>query len=271
MPYCRNCGAVLEENASFCPKCGTSVPMRPVERTERVARERRPISPLTIWAIAGLVVVVVVALIAIPLLLGGFLPFGQVVGSGNVRTENRNFSDFTVVEVSSGFQVQVTQASSYTVSITADDNIFNYIEVTKTGSALIIRLRPGFSFQTTTLRALITMPDLEALQFSGGTRGTVSEFVMSHDFRVELSGGSSVTMEGEANNLVANASGGSNMDLSDFHVANAQIVFSGGSRGTINLSGRLDADLSGGSRLFYIGNPTLGSINTSGGSTVSPA
>jgi hypothetical protein len=100
--------------------------------------------------------------------------------------------------------------------------------------------------------------------------GTVVGFVLSHDFRVELSGGSSLGMHGTANDLVAISSGGSSLDLSDFAVNNTQIEFSGGSQGTINLSGRLDANLSGGSRLFYIGNPTLGDINTSGGSTISP-
>jgi len=51
-------------------------------------------------------------------------------------------------------------------------------------------------------------------------------------------------------------------------VVNADVSLSGGSRATINLDGRLDADLSGGSNLLYIGDPTMGDINTSGGSTV---
>jgi hypothetical protein len=42
----------------------------------------------------------------------------------------------------------------------------------------------------------------------------------------------------------------------------------GGSTGTINVCGRLDADLSGGSSLVYAGNPALGTIITSGLSTI---
>jgi len=49
----------------------------------------------------------------------------------------------------------------------------------------------------------------------------------------------------------------------------AEINLSGASDATINASGRLDGDLSGASKLSYVGNPTLGSINTSGGSTIS--
>ena len=163
-------------------------------------------SPWIIALIAVLAFVVLAAIISIPLLLGGLFPFTRVVGSGNLRTQQEALSDFTIVDVGSGFKVTITQASSYSVSITADDNIFDYIQVTKTSDTLSIRLESGVSFQTSTLKAEITMPDLEQLQFSGGVTGTATGFVMSHDFKAELSGGSILTMDGEANNLTAECS-----------------------------------------------------------------
>jgi len=51
-------------------------------------------------------------------------------------------------------------------------------------------------------------------------------------------------------------------------VGNANIILSGASDGTINLDGRLDADLSGASTLEYIGEPTLGSLDISGASNL---
>jgi len=44
---------------------------------------------------------------------------------------------------------------------------------------------------------------------------------------------------------------------------------SGASDATVNASGRLDGNLSGASRIIYMGNPTLGSVSASGGSTIS--
>jgi len=84
-------------------------------------------SPFTIAGIVVLVFVVVLALIAVPLLLGGIIPVGRVVGSGNVRTQEENYRDFLIVEVGSGFKVQITQAYSYSIRVTADDNLFSYI------------------------------------------------------------------------------------------------------------------------------------------------
>ena len=267
LTYCRKCGAELEENAQFCSKCGTPVAARMPERLGQAGRKRGPLSP---WAIAGIavaVVALVVAVVMIPFLLGGWFPFTRVVGSGNLSTQEEFLSGFVSVDVGSGFQVNIVKGS-YRVLITADDNLFDYIQVVKTGETLVIGLEPGVSFQTLTLRAEISMPDLEALQFSGGVTGNATDFVLSHDFDVELSGGSILEMQGEAANLSLLCSGGSNAELSELVVGDADVELSGGSQGTINLDGTLNADLSGGSHLFYIGNPTLGAVSTSGGSEI---
>ena len=51
-------------------------------------------------------------------------------------------------------------------------------------------------------------------------------------------------------------------------VVDANVEMSGGGRATVNPSGRLDVNASGGSHVYYVGNPTLGDIDTSGGSSV---
>jgi hypothetical protein len=53
-------------------------------------------------------------------------------------------------------------------------------------------------------------------------------------------------------------------------VVNADIDASGGSQVTVNVSGTLNVDASGGSQISYSGNPTLGTIDTSGGAQVRP-
>ena len=85
---------------------------------------------------------------------------------------------------------------------------------------------------------------------------------------VELSGGSFVEAVGSAADLTVDASGGSTLDLEAFPVHDADLGYSGGSSGTVSLDGTLNADLSGASRLRYVGNPTLGDIDTSGASSI---
>ena len=214
--------------------------------------------------------------------------FGAVTGSGSLSTEEKSFSGFTKVEASHGFQLEITSSSTFSIEITADDNVHKYIDVDKDGDRLRIRLELGRSYNSVTLKAKITMPDLYDIDLSGGSRTSITGFSSSHDLRVELSGGSRVTgditagdadfdlsggsqvdLEGSAGELAVNGSGGSQLDLESFSVDNANINLSGGSRAIVNVTGTLDVNLSGGSRVEYIGEPTLGDIDLSGDSTVS--
>ena len=169
-------------------------------------------------------------------------------------------------------------------------------------------MEPGYVYTQATQRAVIHLPDLERLELSGASRGKVRDFTSSHhlgiqvsgasemdisgvssgdvtlkisgasqvsgsfamtDADFELSGASSVSLEGTASDIILDLSGASTADLSDFRVDNAQVDLSGASNVTVNASGRLSGDLSGASRLEYVGNPTLGDISASGGSSVS--
>ena len=213
---------------------------------------------------------------------------GGLIGSGNLETEEYAFTDFTEVEIGSAFEFEIDQSSSYSISVTADDNVMEYVQVSQDGQTLKIGLRRFISIGPVTLRASVTMPQLHGLTASGASRGTISDFSSTEDLEIKVSGASRVTgdiaagdvefgisgastiqLEGSANNMDATASGASHFNLDDFIVNNADVNFSGASSGTVNLNGRLDANLSGASTLWYIGEPTMGDINTSGASTVS--
>jgi len=246
-------------------------------------------------------IVTAVAVICTVLSLRGWP--GSLVGSGNLETEEYAFTDFSRIEISSAFEFEIEQSSSYSINITADDNVMEYIRVSKDGQTLKIGLRTGLRIGSitlsigpgifpipgsVTLRASVTMPQLNGLTVSGASRGTVSGFSSTEDLDITVSGASSVTgdiiagnvdfgisgastiqLGGSANDIDANVSGASRLNLDDFTVNNADVNFSGASSGTVNLSGRLDANLSGASTLWYIGEPTSTDINTSGASTVS--
>jgi len=205
----------------------------------------------------------VIVLIGLLILSGVIL-----IDSGKIQTQQKNLSDFTIINIQSGFQAQINEGDSYSVSITADSNVINRIDVSQTGNTLTIGLQLASIFNIGTLKAQITMPDLQEIHLSGGANANVAGFVLAHDFSVSESGGSTLKIEGQANGLSASCSGGSGLQLSELKVDTATITMRGGSTGTINVSGRLDADLSGGSSLVYAGNPTLGTIITSGLSTI---
>ena len=247
-------------------------------------------------------------------------------GSGNLETRQYDFTDFTKVEIGSAFDYEIERSNTYSISITADDNMFEHIEVTRQGDTLEIDLKPFLHFGSVTLEATITMPELHGLDSSGATRGTVTGFNSNNDLDLVVSGASKVNfvdittgdiegnisgaskfegklttgnidmeisgasdvdcelkagdvdlnvsgatrveISGSGNYILVDASGASRIRLGDYSVINADISMSGASSCNIDVSGRIDIDLSGASRLEYTGRPVIGSISLSGGSQV---
>jgi hypothetical protein len=206
-----------------------------------------------------------------------------------------NFIDFTAVEVGWAFNVIITQSSSYSVLITAEEKEFDDMQVTKTRDMLKIGCKldlfkglPVKSILPKMRTAEITMPELYKINLSGATRSTVKGFKSSHnlviglsgtsslemldmsvgDVRIDLSGASNVKAKGVAKDLHITASGASRVDFSEFPLHDANVNLSGASGAIVNLDGVLDANLSGASHVKYLGQPTIRNIQTSGGSKI---
>jgi hypothetical protein len=237
---------------------------------------------------AVVIIAIVVAVVAIctMLILKGWP--GVLIGSGNLETEQYAFANFTRVEISSAFEFEIKQSGSYSINVTADDNVIDYVQVSQDGQTLKIRVGGApTSFRSVTLKALVTMPQLGGLTVSGASRGIVSNFncteavsiavsgasrvtgdITAGDIGFDVSGASTVQLEGSADDMIAIVSGASRFNVGDFTVNNADVNISGASTGTISLDGRLDANVSGASTLLYIGDPVMGTINVSGASTL---
>ena len=188
-------------------------------------------------------------LLVIATLLASCGVLSPLTGSGNVVTQEEAITGFDRLDISEGFQVDVSQGDTFSVIIRVDDNLVEHLRIVKQGNTLKIGLEQTRSYSDVTLQAEITMPELVGLDLSGGSRVAVS---------------------GSGEDISIDASGGSGADLAAFTVVNANVDASGGSQVTVNVSGTLNVDASGGSQVYYTGNPTLGVIDTSGGAQVHP-
>ena len=218
----------------------------------------------------------------------------KVIGSGNLVTETHDYSGFTGIKAENGIEVELIRGDDISVVVTADDNVIEYIEVSKSGDTLRIKPKANTQFRSATLTARITMPELYKLEMSGGSNAEISGFSSSHDLEVrlsggshisrfitpgnitagkadfDLSGGSHVNLTGSADSLNVKCSGGSHINLEGFEAGDADIKLSGGSHATVNVSGTLNVDLSGGSEVIYTGNPTMGDIEVDWDSDLTP-
>jgi Putative auto-transporter adhesin, head GIN domain len=242
-------------------------------------RDRKALSTLIVVAI--IVIVVVAVIISI-------VAFSYWNFIGNQETRTYSNSQFTQVSISSALAVNIKQSNTYSITITASARTLDQIVVSQNGNTLAIGVKPGFNVGVFFAKAEITMPKLDAISVSGASHATATGFVSEDPFNaivtgasslqmnsfqatnitVDLSGASTLTANGQANDLMATVSGASTLNISGLSINDADMQISGASHATINLSGTLDANVSGASSLQYSGQPTLGNITTSGASSV---
>ncbi len=218
-----------------------------------------------------------------------------VVQAGNTyagdNTRSFSFKNFNAIDIGAGMHITVTQSDTYSIEATGDQDDLDDLKVEKKGDKLQIGFKSSsfFSFKHHhTVKFEIKMPLLTGIELSGGARGNVKMDAGVKNFTaelnggaymegtincgktsVEVSGGSRINLNGKGSKLKIDGSGGSKCNLKDFEVTDASIELSGGSKATIKMNGKLDADLSGGSHIYYLGKVELGSTDFSGGSGIS--
>ncbi len=174
------------------------------------------------------------------------------VGSGDIITEQREVDTFNRVEVSGGMAVDllVEPDATQEVTVTFDDNLLDRVVTRVSGSTLIVEFDGGAQFTGAGRFVAVIMPSLEA---------------------VIASGGADVIGSGAENAIQVQASGGSDVDLTDMAARTVELEASGGSEVVVFASQTVTGEASGGSNVTVFGNPTEVSINSTGGSDVSLA
>jgi Putative auto-transporter adhesin, head GIN domain len=200
-------------------------------------------------------------LVLIATLVGGC---STIIGdNGPVRTEQRDVSGFTKVNVGGGSELTIAIGSGYHVEITAEEQVLAKLRSTVDGGRLTIDSTGGYTSHHG-VQVRITMPALDDLELSGGATGKVSS-VSGGNLAVTLSGGAEATVSGSVDRLAVEASGGSRAHLRDLSVTGAEVSASGGAQIELTTSGRVSGSASGGSIVDAWGGGSL-SVETSGGS-----
>ena len=119
--------------------------------------------------------------------------------SGETETRQFDFTEFSRLEIGSAFSYEIKQSDTYSISITASDNLFDDIKVAKEGQTLEVSIDlPKIPWAVFNIgpspKAVITMPQLYGLNSSGATNGIVSHFSSTDDLDFTVSGASSVEL-----------------------------------------------------------------------------
>jgi hypothetical protein len=207
-------------------------------------------------------------------------------GSGNQVTETRKVNDFTKIDISGGYIIKLVQDSSLSLTVTADDNIQNYIKTDVSGDRLRISNK---NICTSSGEVVVTVGvrNLEEIKASGAVEVSSSGKINARDMNINLSGSTKVALDINAARLTTNASGSSEINLKgqasehdlklsgssnvnafDLVTGVYNISTSGSSDCNINVLQELNVHSSGSSAIKYRGNPSSVNNDKSGSSSI---
>ena len=220
------------------------------------------------------------------LLLSSCGGFDCISGSGNQVTENRELGTFNQIESRGSLKIILSQDSTSSIRILADDNIQKEIRTRLSGSTLKIDFEGNFC-DPGPVTLFLRSKDFQKIESSGSVE-ILSEGKLSlNDLDLNLrgssklmldlnikslftstSGSSEIILKGQAGRHNLEMTGSSSVEALDFIVGEYRINSTGASKSRINVLNTLEVYSTGASDVEYKGKPSKVQKSESGSSSV---
>jgi hypothetical protein len=196
-------------------------------------------------------------------------------GNGIIKSEQRLVAEFTGVENSTSFDVDITADTVFSVEVTADENILPLINTSVRGNTLVIETNYNNCINNATVNIDIHMPVLEYLELNGSGNVDAYNFFSSdmevrnsgsgnidmvdisviNTIELKLSGSGKISVTGKAREGDYSLSGSGDIKARDILVDDCYVNNSGSGDIECFAYLLLDATVSGSGDILYFGNP----------------
>ena len=139
--------------------------------------------------------------------------FIPVKGSGPSIEKEINISDFNAIDVSGGFDVILVQGNTESLTLTAQDNLFEYITTRVENGTLKIYTHHNI-WSTRPMKARISFKDIKGLKVSGGGDIYGETPINAEALEVSVSGGGDFKSEINSEQLKCHITGGGDAEIS---------------------------------------------------------
>ena len=208
------------------------------------------------------------------------------------NAEVRSVENFTGIEVSGTVSLYLSQGNIEGVAVSAGDEKFNNKIKTEVKNGVLQisvdgGMWNGFNWSNRKLKAYVTVKTLNRLEASGASYISLTGSIKANELKLEVSGASEMKGDILADHLAIDVSGASVVKLSgqaamarlevsgagsvksyDLIVDSCNATSSGAAGIRIFVKDVLQASASGGSFIYYKGNPSKTDVNSSGGSSI---
>lgn len=216
------------------------------------------------------------------LIIGGLAGCTLERGSGQIETVERDVTGFERIELEGSGRLEIVQGRTEGVSVTADDNLLEYITTEVEGDTLIISTvnrrngmlltiwpteDPVFRVEVKDLTKIsiagsadtrvdaLETPELE-VDVSGSGSLDIRELDTDR-FEFGVSGTGEATVAGRADEVRIDVSGSGDFDGTDLESERAEVSISGSGDAILWVSEDLEVDVSGSGSVDYYGSPSV--------------
>lgn len=189
-----------------------------------------------------------------------------VRGTGDVTNKTYEVSNFSGIDVSGGFDVDLVQGSSESLVLSAQENLFEYLTVEVVGGILKVYVERNI-IQTKGMKAKIYLKSINSLKVSGGGDVSSENTLDFANLAVEISGGGDLKTNLKTGELKCHLSGGGDANING-EIGTYDLNISGGGDLQSEItSGIIQCSVTGGGdvTLKGQGKSTNANISISGG------
>ena len=219
-------------------------------------------------------------LLVTALVLGACVRFSDldptaVKGSGTKATETRTLAGFTKVALEGAMDVYVSQGSSESVRIEADDNILKVITTEIDNGELEISTSESID-PVTPIKIWVTAKTLEGMSIAGSGKmvtetpftsktfdasiagsGDLHAEITADDLEANIAGSGNVVLKGTAKQASVNVAGSGDVKGFDLNAQSVKIDIAGSGDCEISAAQELTGNIAGSGSIYYRGEPKI--------------
>lgn len=187
---------------------------------------------------------------------------GGIRGDGNLTSEERSVDNFTRVDVSGNFNVEISVGEDLYLKVNTDKNLLKHIITKVKRNTLYIYSHENLKPRNE-MEIVISVPKLEEIECSG-MNDIFAAGIETDEFSIDLSGAGSIELEGKTKKFKVDVSGAADLEANNFIADDILIDVSGAANAEIFANKSVNADVSGAGNIELYGDAQDVNMDVSG-------
>ena len=206
-----------------------------------------------------------------------------VKGNGVIETRNFDVRGFDRIHFALPTAMTVSQDSKYAFELTADANIFDYIDVRVEDGVLTVDAAKGVRIKSMKGKVSVSLPEIKEItaagsgdiilseckipsaisRFNVSGSGSITADIEAESVLAKISGSGDILLRGKAENLKCSVSGSGRIQAFDLPAVNVDCTIAGSGSIEVNAQKMLAAKIAGSGSVLYRNTPEV-RMNISG-------